>query len=142
MASFLFTQRTVNKMSKDHAEHNEKLCDLLITNGNYNDWVVTTAFYSSLHYFKYKFFPYSEGGHTHSSFETYYSNVIQRNSLNISKHKAQLKLVKANCPTKIHSAYRALYDSCMTARYSNYKVGASLAQTSRNKLASIKSYCS
>ncbi len=129
-------------MSKNHAEHNEELCDILITNGKFNDWVVTTAFYSSLHFFKYKIFPYSIGGITHPSFEVYYSNVIQKNSLSVSKHKAQLNLVKSTCPPTIHSAYRGLYDTCMTARYSNYIVSLGLAQTSRNRLATIKSYCS
>ena len=31
-------------MRKAHAEHNEKACDFLYNNGNFHDWVVTTAF--------------------------------------------------------------------------------------------------
>jgi hypothetical protein len=128
-------------MCKDHAEHNETLCQLLIKNGGYNDWVITTAFYSSLHYFKYKLFPYSKDGITHANFEAYYSHVIQKNSSNISKHKAQLDLVKQKCPINIYSAYRGLYDLCMTARYSDYNVSSGLAEASKKRLDSIKTYC-
>lgn len=37
-------------MSKEHEQHNEELCDFLIADGKFTDWIVTTSFYSALHY--------------------------------------------------------------------------------------------
>jgi hypothetical protein len=41
-----------------HGEHNEKACDLLALNQGFPDWVITTAFYASLHFVTSKIFPF------------------------------------------------------------------------------------
>ncbi|HCA42575.1 MAG TPA: hypothetical protein DEP28_04900, partial [Bacteroidetes bacterium] len=59
-------------MSLDHAEHNEKACQLLFKTNEFNDWVVTTAFYSSLHSVSFKLFPLTNDENKYESLSTYY----------------------------------------------------------------------
>jgi len=41
----------------DHAEHNLKLANKLLEEGEFLDWVVTSSFYAAIHYCRYKLFP-------------------------------------------------------------------------------------
>lgn len=41
----------------DHATHNEEVCSHLDDNTKYSDWIITTAFYSAMHFMKHKIFP-------------------------------------------------------------------------------------
>jgi hypothetical protein len=60
-------------MRKEHAKHNEELCDFLISVGKYNDWVITTAFYSAIHYVQSKIFPLRVGTVTYFNLNHYFS---------------------------------------------------------------------
>lgn len=42
-----------------HGQHNEEVCDLLLLQKKYPDWVITTAFYAALHFVSYKIFPFN-----------------------------------------------------------------------------------
>lgn len=44
-------------MRKQHAIHNEEACDFLLSSNKFNDWVITTAFYSALHFVQHEIFP-------------------------------------------------------------------------------------
>ena len=126
-------------MRKEHAEHNENLCDHLLSLTGYNDWVVTTAFYSSLHFVEHKLFPLDLGGGTkYANFTDYYTSYRKKRS--ISKHKAKIFLVQTHMGN-VAPQYRWLYDTCMSARYKNYKLNDKEAGTARKRLADIKAAC-
>ncbi len=122
-------------MSKEHAEHNEKICSKLLEEKQFFDWVVTTAFYSSLHYVEYQLFPLIIGEVTYPSFNHYYDSVLKRNH-RINKHDGKAKLVntKLSCGSK----YRWLLDACSNARYIDYQIDEEIAKTSKECLDTIK----
>lgn len=73
-------------MSKEHANHNAELCDLLLNNGRFNDWVVTTAFYAALHFVNYILFPLKFQDKTFYNFNKYYSSLDSKKA-NIRLHE-------------------------------------------------------
>lgn len=127
-------------MRKEHSIHNEKVCDLLLKDGNYNDWVVTAAFYSALHLVLHQIFPLKIGKIDYNNFNRYYFNVVKKYSNSKSKHQAIKDLVVNNL-NECSNSYRWLFDNCMSARYNNYKVSKPLAIKARNELDKIKSIC-
>jgi len=124
-------------MSKAHAEHNENLCDFLIKEGKFNDWIITTAFYSSLHFVQHEIFPLVKGGVTYPNFNNYYNNILQ--PIGKSKHTGTKDLVKSEIPLA-HPQYRWLFDACMNARYSNYAVSNPKAKQAKNNLTTLKKH--
>lgn len=123
-------------MSKPHAIHNEKACELLLSNGGFNDWVVTTAFYSSLHYTEHQIFPLIVGATTYNSFNEFYDSVLK--SRKVSKHNGKMSLVVSNLPCG--AQYRWLMDACMLARYIDYTTSPDIANKAKECLDIIKSY--
>lgn len=124
-------------MSLEHAQHNEELCDKLHAEGKWNDWVVTTAFYSAMHYTDERLFPLKVKDVEYKNFDEYYS---QRTDGSKSQHDAHLRLIAAHLH-KAHSAYRWLYDCCRTARYYDYRTTSALADAAVIKLRVVKSLC-
>ena len=124
-------------MSKAHAEHNEQLCDFLIADGNYRDWIITTAFYSSLHYVQNEIFPLTVGEDTYPNFNTYFNLVLKPKSQ--SKHSGTKDLVKTHI-TPAFSQYRWLFDACMNARYSNYAISKQKALQAKSNLKALKNH--
>lgn len=126
-------------MRKEHAEHNEKICDHLILTTGFNDWVITTAFYSALHFVQHKIFPLTAHSSTYPDLNNY---VIYYNSKNkpISKHSLTIKLVQQQLPA-ISKDYRWLFDTCMTARYQNYKIKNKKVTAAKRRLDAIKAQC-
>ena len=128
--------------SKAHAQHNKAVCELLLSHKNFNDWVVTTAFYSALHYVQSKVFPYTdEKGATHNNIDEYLNYLSSTSAgKKDSKHSATIKLVNKELRS-IRTHYRWLYDTCMTARYSQYKVPKSTALEAKESLLKIEAAC-
>ena len=130
-------------MRKEHAEHNEKACDFLYKDGNFNDWVVTTAFYSAIHFVRHKIFPItkynSQLGHdvTYQSLDQY---VNHHDSASDNKLKELRILVEENI-SQIKGRYRWLSNLCHTSRYHNYKVSLKKAKLAREHLKEIKQAC-
>ena len=122
-------------MSKEHAIHNEEVCDFLLSSDKYYDWVVTTAFYSALHYIRYEIFPYEEAGRTFYTIDQYYE--FRKGDRRISKHKVLLDLTKLQAYS-CYSYFKILHDTCFTARYVNYKVSREIAVQSRTYLEKLK----
>lgn len=131
-------------MRKAHAEHNEKACDFLYNNGNFHDWVVTTAFYSAIHFARYKIFPLEKYDPQEGKVIKYRSldNYVNTHSSasKFKKHKELSKLVNEHIP-QITGRYRALFDMCHTARYHDYNVTTSKAKLAREHLQEIKKEC-
>jgi len=126
-------------MKKDHGEHNRKLCDKIIDiPENYNDWIVTTAFYSAIHYVDHKLFqiqPLEHGDKTLSNID-HAKRVLGYQS----RHELREMLVTLHLkPISIGFSY--LYKNCRTARYINYTVDDITARNARNYLSAIEKVC-
>ena len=125
-----------------HARHNEKVFKSLDRDPDNLDWVITIAFYSSLHYVRSKIFPLEvtkENGekHTHYSFDDYSS---YHRYDGIGKHEMLLELVTTHCP-EISFEYNQLKDVCWTARYVDYKFDRAISNLAKKHQAAIKEYC-
>ncbi|TDS11747.1 hypothetical protein [Sphingobacterium paludis] len=130
-------------MRFEHGEHNESLCDHLLTNtpGKFNDWVVTTAFYACIHFVEHKIFPSTIDSEDFENFENYCD--VQHNKVKnpLSKHALKAELVKKRIPS-ISSQYRWLKEACMNSRYTNYSVSDEKARNSNLIMKKIKEACS
>ena len=85
-------------MKKQHAIHNEEACKFLLTSKKFNDWVVTTAFYSALHFVQNELFPLTDNGQKYTDFNVYFGKVLKKKNKKLSKHSATIELVKINLP--------------------------------------------
>ena len=130
-----------NVYSLKYARHNEKACRYLDKKLEFTDWVITTAFYSSLHYVRYKIFPIQlerNGKRIQvKNFEQYYriNNPLQR-----SKHELLSDLVEEKY-TEIAVDYNKLRDISWTARYSNYRYPREISNDAKKSLERIRDFC-
>lgn len=121
-----------------HALHNEELCSLINSTGKYPDWVITTAFYSAIHFVSFKIFPIREQSNTGEHFEIKTLDEYHRfNNITVNKHQALADLVYEYYPT-ISADYDWLMDLCTKARYQNYQQTTQDAQRSIDLLGIIK----
>lgn len=125
-----------------HALHNEKACEHLLAGQDLSDWVVTTAFYASLHFVSYKIFPFSikskEGNSIKIENVDQYKN-FNSNS-NLSRHHHLANLVAKYCPP-IHPDYDRLLSLSMTARYDHYQTDSLVANMAIRLMKTIKKHC-
>jgi hypothetical protein len=124
----------------DQAIHNESACDFLNTNSKFYDWIVTSAFYSALHYVSSVIFPISHrSGNTNSKADTIgqYCTLLGTRD---NKHKVMTDLVYANC-RGIGTSYKALLDMSYSSRYESGCQGSSYSVSARRYLSQIKSHC-
>ncbi len=125
---------TMSKLK--HAKHNKEACEYLIESGKFNDWVITTAFYSALHFIESNLFPLSitYGSKTvrYNSFDHYCDNTTNYNS----KHRLRRTLIEEHL-SEIAVEYNSLMDLCWTARYSNYNHSSDIASLAKTNLDSI-----
>ena len=113
--------------SIDHAKHNESVCEYLDTPKDKHDWVITTAFYSALHYARHKIFPYNmeirpnkrELFQTFDDYFSYYHSLYP----NVNKHEAMKKLIRREIQS-IADDYDHLFSMCHTARYVDYNLAS------------------
>lgn len=133
----------MSKSDLQHAEHNEAVFRHLLSDHSFADWIVTTAFYSALHYVDAKIFPikYSEKGinFTVEDMESYAVSAL--NKYGTDKHVCRLKLVESKLK-EIAVEFNWLYSTCKTARYSNYQFSDSKAtcEKAEKYLKTIKEF--
>lgn len=125
-----------------HAKHNKELCDFLIAQGDkYDDWVITTAFYSAHHFLKHKLFPLKTTiNNKNIKVETWEDYCLFTNQSD-GKHKIMRKLVENNCEKEIATAYNRLLDLSFTARYHEYKFSTNEAIIAKEYLDFIEKKC-
>jgi hypothetical protein len=130
-------------MSRKHAKHNKSACEFIKNSGAYPDWVITTAYYSALHFMQSELFPAQyenpdTGNVTnYGTFAEYCSDVVGK-----SKHGLLLKLVEENVDDEdVIDAFTSLKDLCWTARYSYYGYAHDVAEACFNDLVLIEEYC-
>lgn len=125
----------------DHALHNEKVCDYLNLKPEFRDWIITTAFYSSLHFVSHKIFPLaikSTSGKDVKIIDiNQYVNVIKSD---LGKHEALKDLAEKYCP-EISPDYARLLSLSYTARYLSYQHSPEIANMARRLMDKIKKYC-
>lgn len=122
----------------EHSYHNESVSNLLHFNGAFPDWVVTSAFYSALHFVSYHIFPlkiiHSDGSEKTlnklEDYKSYYNH-------NGNKHTILSDLVFEHLPS-ISTDYDMLLDRCRIARYFNYKTNSVTANKALENLQNIK----
>lgn len=125
----------------EHALHNEKVCKYLDKKQEHTDWVITTAFYSAIHFVQHKLFPLklkiNNKDWTFTDFDMYYSLETKRVT---SKHKALTDLVEENL-LNIAVYYAWLKDASWTARYSDYNHSREISNKAKEYLGKIKECC-
>lgn len=122
---------------KLHGIHNSKACDLFIKSGDgeFNDWIVTTAFYAALHLVHHHLFPLALFRRIYKTFDSYYINEYPEQEL--SKHTVTKDLVNEYLWV-ISSKYNWLFKECYNARYRSYHVHEVIAKTAKEYLEEIK----
>ncbi len=129
----------------NHANHNAEVCEHLYKKTEYHDWIVTTAFYSSIYYCDYKIFPFEtiiEGkNYTFTNLDNYHQfyNILHRQD-KISKHLLRSILVKEKIEV-ISSNFNKLWNLSKTARYYNYDVDKDFSKLAFDVLERIKKEC-
>ena len=124
----------------NHALHNEEVCYYLNQKKTFNDWVVTTAFYSARYFIEDKLFPLKYSNKNYMNFDTFYSDIYEYKNNSINRHSALKILVERHYP-EIAATYRNLFDSCHNARYSDYRIPQHMKKHALNKLEVIKQFC-
>lgn len=131
----------------NHGSHNYKACNAIDKLQEFNDWVITTAFYSALKFLEDKLFP---GDFPHprkhgdtSNYKTFAGYIADFGRLNGSnKHKEMLNLVQNHISNEeVVNSYEDLKQSCWTARYINYEVGTQRVELAKEALETIKNHC-
>lgn len=122
---------------EEHAIHNRELCHIIRKSNKHHDWVVTTAFYSALHFVDLKIFPFPiSAGQTCEDLRT-----AQDHLKTFNKHETRLEMVKLQCKLDISIAYRWLYDNSSDARYKTFRFTPTQADKAIEMLTKIENYC-
>tara|TARA_R110002050_G_scaffold33007_2_gene84475 strand:- start:66649 stop:67050 length:402 start_codon:yes stop_codon:yes gene_type:complete len=126
--------------SLKHAEHNKEVCEHLQIDNKYTDWVITTAFYASLHFMRHKLFPRTllvKGKSiTINTFHEYCDTSGQTSK----KHGVLRKLIESECDSSIAAQYNQLMDLSFTARYSNYQKKPRIGNLAQRRMMTIREY--
>lgn len=129
----------------DHASHNLKTHNFLKESGDFPDWEITTAFYTSLKFIEGALFPH-EYKHPNTEeiteFQTYnkYKSTYGRFKSG-SPHDVMKFFVKKNLDENIWISYEDLYSICHSSRYKNYNVEVEELKIAAEALEEIRTYC-
>ena len=129
-----------------HGIHNEEVIDYLeIKKERYADWVITTAFYSALHFVTYKIFPfevYNKKGEKEliTNIENYANHRDKMKLAKISRHALLKKLVNSKYPL-ISVEYKKLFEMSMKARYKEYRHSPEDRRKALELAKKIKAFC-
>lgn len=128
------------KKSLDHALHNEKVCKHLNRTPHFLDWVITTAFYSALHFVNHKLFPFELVDDGKKITIKNFNEYCKYKKDSTRKHNKLAELV-AERLEDIADAYCQLRDTSWTARYQDYTYNRDIANIAVKRLKEIKDYC-
>jgi hypothetical protein len=121
----------------EHGKHNKSVCDKLYASGDCHDWVVTTAFYSAIHYLESTIFPFEHNGMQIRSLEGAFNKDELKRS---SKHATRGHIIGLKLSTQ-YAAYKFLQDNSQTARYVNYRIAKPVADAALLHLSGIIAAC-
>ncbi len=122
---------------KAHGKHNKTVCDMLYLQDKYpcNDWVVTTAFYSAIHFLDHKIFPCEYRGEKYKNINEAHQRILRQ-----SKHQTRSLLINHLLP-KHKADYEFLLEKSQNARYVNYDVHDSISKRAVSNLDRIIETC-
>lgn len=123
--------------SLEHALHNERACKYLAED-NFNDWVVTTAFYSAIHFVEHFLYPLQKGDREFESFDEFYT--VTHIDSHVGKHAARTNQVQRHLITA-SGEFKWLKSTAFTTRYNKYDVGDSIKSRALDSLNTIKGVC-
>lgn len=126
----------MSKRQRDHGERNRKLSHELLAGKVYYDWVVTTAFYSTIHLLENKILPARINGAECKEIAD-----VKRAFQAQGRHQAREILVQHETNMDIAVKYKWLDDKSRFSRYTTYKVDAGVANKAIEYLDKIHSYC-
>ena len=122
--------------SLEHAKHNEQVCNYLGKKEAFGDWVITTAFYSAMHYVRHLMVPVTIDGITYNDFECLF---VKMKSIMEGRHGFMKSYVVSNFP-EIALEYSKLHDMSTTARYTSYTYTREQAKQAKGYMENIKLY--
>jgi len=124
-----------------HGEHNEELCAHLMGDvpGRFNDWAVTAAFYACIHFVEHALFPRAMEGRHFADFEEYCRYRLKKGDRR-SRHILKADLVAEVMPD-VRERYGRLKDTCMHARYKDYRTSEKKARAAQRAMLEIKRAC-
>ena len=130
----------MNKLN--HAKHNERVCNFLSKKEDFTDWIVTTSFYSAIHFVDHKIFPFEESGLKFNTIEQYFTYWKANDFPSMDKHSIRVNLVERLC-SEISIPFSWLRSQCYTARYHQYSYTRPRETSNQAKqyLKKIKDYC-
>ena len=121
----------------EHARHNYEVCQHLNGSG-FNDWVVTTAFYSALHFIRFAVFPFSK--QVAGEERVYHKFSDYTEDAQGTKHAQHADLASKHVPDA-YDAYQRLMSFCMTARYHDYQTSDPIKNRALEDLEIVKAAC-
>lgn len=128
----------MNKQQRlNHARNNEEASKALRSTGKFNDWVITTSFYSGLHYLNHYLFPMEATKDGRTVVINTIEQYINHYGIFKNKHKAMCDLAYGQVP-EVSKHYNFLMDQCMQARYVKYKFDENLVKSVIKSLEKIK----
>ena len=126
--------------SLDHAKHNEKVCNYLDKKPEFCDWVITTAFYSGLHYLLFKIFLQTIEVNNKKIKCDSFNKYCAVQGLNRGKYRILTGLVEKYVPD-LSPYFNKLKDLSWTARYNNYEYSRDISNDAKKQLKIIKQGC-
>ena len=124
-------------MKRKHGKHNHVVCNKLhvTTDIPCNDWIITTAFYSAIHFIDHIIFPSEYNG-------TKFENINDAHKVlrKQSKHQTREFLVHAKLPSQ-SANYSFLMSQCWDARYNDYDINSAISDLAVKKLNAIMKEC-
>lgn len=109
-----------------------------------NDWVVTTAFYSALHFARHKIFPYEmeTAPGQKKEFECFDEYYEYHQSINkpTNKHEVMKRLVRMKVAA-IADQYDHLHGLAHNARYNDWNLDKHYSKAAKKALKAIKDAC-
>lgn len=121
---------------KKHGERNQKLSDELLKGRVYFDWVITTAFYSAIHYVEDAILPCKVNTKDCKNINEVKSAYRMR-----GRHASRERLVFDKLSVKIGVKYKWLDDKSRYSRYTTFKVTPTEADKAQQYLKEIYSAC-
>ncbi|GAA0194870.1 hypothetical protein GCM10009122_58720 [Fulvivirga kasyanovii] len=121
---------------KAHGERNKTLSHELLEGKKYYDWVITTAFYSAIHFVEDKILPCEISSRICNNI----SEVKAAYKMN-GRHSSRERLVFDHFPIGIAVKYKWLDDKSRYSRYTTFKVTPTEADKAQQYLLEIHEAC-
>lgn len=121
---------------RDWGERNQELSNLLLEGKKYYDWVVTTAFYSAIHFVEDFVLPIEINGKECNDIADV-KNAYKMDG----RHATRERLVFEKINSAVGARYKWLDDQSRNARYKTYKLQPAEALKAQEYLNFIHKHC-